>query len=299
VSATALPWSHALLALAVVAVWGTNFVVIRFALDVLPPLALAALRFALAFLPAALWIPRPRVAWRQLAAYGVLIGVGQFGLLYLAMRGAIAPGLASLVVQTQVFFTIGLAALLEGERARRHQLVALALALAGLVMIACRSEATGGTPIGIAMVLGAALAWAVGNLVGRRAGRVDMLGFVVWSSAFAVPPLLLLSLALEGPAAISRAIAAAGAGTWAAVLWQAVGNTLFGYAAWGWLLARHPAATIAPWALGVPVFGLASAALVLHEPMPAWKLFASALVLAGLGVIVLWPRWRARLQAGG
>jgi O-acetylserine/cysteine efflux transporter len=249
--------------------------------------------------PAALWIPRPRAAWRQLAAYGVLIGVGQFGLLYLAMRGAIAPGLASLVVQTQVFFTIGLAALLEGERARRHQLVALALALAGLLMIAWHGEATGGTPIGIAMVLGAALAWAGGNLVGRRAGRVDMLGYMVWSSAFAVPPLLVLSLALEGPGAISSALAAAGAGTWAAVLWQAAGNTLFGYAAWGWLLARHPAATIAPWALGVPVFGLASAALVLHEPMPAWKLLASVLVLAGLGVIVLWPRWRARKRAGG
>jgi O-acetylserine/cysteine efflux transporter len=291
----ALPWSHALLALAVVAVWGTNFVVIRFALDTLPPLALATLRFALAFLPAALWIPRPRVAWGQLAAYGVLIGVGQFGLLYLALRGAIAPGLASLVVQTQVFFTIGLAMLFERERARRYQLLALALALVGLVMIALRSDATGGTPLGIAMVLGAALSWAGGNLVGRRAGRVDMLGYVVWSSAFAVPPLLVLSLLVEGPAAILHGLEAAGVGTWVAVVWQAAGNTLFGYAAWGWLLARHPAATIAPWALGVPVFGLASAALVLHEPMPAWKLGASALVIAGLGIIVLWPRWRARL----
>lgn len=291
----ALPWTHALLALAVVAVWGTNFVVIRFALDTLPPLTLAVLRFALAFLPAALWIPRPRVAWRQLAAYGVLIGVGQFGLLYLALRGAIAPGLASLVVQTQVFFTIGLAALFEGERARRHQLVALALAFAGLVMIALRGPATGGTPLGIAMVLGAALSWAGGNLVGRRAGRVDMLGYMVWSSAFAVPPLLVLALVVEGPAAIRHGLEAATPGTWIAVLWQAAGNTLFGYAAWGWLLARHPAATIAPWALGVPVFGLASSAIVLREPMPAWKLGASALVIAGLGVIVLWPRWRARL----
>jgi O-acetylserine/cysteine efflux transporter len=173
----------------------------------------------------------------------------------------------------------------------------MALALAGLVMIAWHGEATGGTPLGIAMVLGAALAWACGNLVGRRAGRVDMLGYMVWSSAFAVPPLLLLSLAVEGPGAVGRGLAAAGAGTWAAVLWQAAGNTLFGYAAWGWLLARHPAATIAPWALGVPVFGLASSALLLHEPMPAWKLLASALVIAGLGVIVLWPRWRARLAA--
>lgn len=288
-----LPLSHALLALAVVAVWGTNFVVIRFALDVLPPLALATLRFALAFLPAALLLPRPRVPWRELAAYGVLIGVGQFGLMYLALRDAIAPGLASLVVQTQVFFTIALAMRYERERPQAYQGVALALAVAGLAWIGTRSAAAGATPLGLAMVLLAALAWAGGNLVSRRAGQVDMLAYVVWSSAFAVPPLAALSLALEGPGAVWQGLTQAGAGTWLAVAWQAAGNTLFGYAAWAWLLARHPAATVSPWALGVPVFGMASAALVLNEPMPAWKLAASALVIAGLAINVFWPRWRA------
>jgi len=293
-----LPLSHALLALAVVAVWGTNFVVIRIALDALPPLLLAVLRFALAFLPAALFIPRPRVPWQQLAAYGVLIGVGQFGLLYLAMRDAIAPGLASLVVQTQVFFTIGLVMLSERERPRPYQAVALAMAAAGLGWIAARSEAAGATPLGLALVLLAALSWSLGNLVSRRAGAgVDMLGYMVWSSAFAVPPLLVLSLVAEGPAAAWAGFAKADLVTWLAVAWQALGNTLFGYAAWAWLLARHPAATITPWALGVPVFGMASAAMWLREPMPAWKVAASALVIAGLAVNVFWPRWRARAGA--
>lgn len=293
-----LPLGHALLALAVVAVWGTNFVVMHVALEALPPLALAAVRFALAFFPAALLVRRPAVPWRRLAAYGLLIGCGQFGLLYIALQGHIAPGLASLVVQTQVFFTIGLVLLFEArgpaERLRPHQFVALALAVAGLALIGWRSDAAGGTPLGIAMVLAAALAWAGGNVVGRRMGPVDMLGVVVWSSAFAVPPLLALSLAFEGPAAITARLADAGAPHLAAVLWQALGNTLFGYAVWGWLLARHPAATITPWALGVPVFGLASAALVLGEPMPPWKLMACALVIAGLAITVLWPRWVAR-----
>lgn len=293
-----LPWSHTLLALAVVAVWGSNFVVIRYALDTLPPLTMAALRFTLAFVPA-LWIARPRVPLGQLAAYAMLIGVAQFGLLYIAMRSAISPGLASLVVQTQVFFTIGLAMLVERERVQRFQFVALALAVAGLAMIALRSRVAGGTPAGIVMVLGAALGWAGGNLVGRRAGRVDMLGYVVWSSAFAVPPLILLALAFEGPAAIAQGIAQAGPVTWLAVAWQAFANTLFGYAVWGWLLARHPAATVAPWSLGVPVIGMASSALLLGEPMPAWKLAASALVMAGLGLNVLWPRLRQWLRARG
>lgn len=287
----ALPGAHALLALAVVAVWGMNFVVIRYALDTLPPLALATLRFAVAFWPAAMFIRRPAVPWRQLAAYGVLIGVGQFGLLFLALRGSIQPGLASLVVQVQVFFTIGLAMLLEGERPRPYQLLALAFAVAGLALIASRSDASGATVPGIAMVLGAALSWAGANIVGRRAGRVNMLGYMVWSSAFAVPPLLALSLLVEGPQAIRQGLAASGALTWLAVLWQALANTLFGYAAWGWLLARHSAATVTPWALGVPVFGLGSSALLLGEAMPPWKLLASALVIAGLAINVLLPRW--------
>ena len=200
-----LPLRHALLALAVVAVWGTNFVVIKTALGTLPPLLLAVLRFALALLPALWWVPRPQVGWRALAAYGVLIGAGQFGLLYMAIDGRISPGLASLVVQTQVFFTIGMAMLADGERLRGYQWLALLLATAGIGVIAAH---TGGdiTLAGLLMVLGGALAWAGGNQVARRMGRVDMLGVVVWSSAFALPPLLVLSLSVEGPQRIGQAL---------------------------------------------------------------------------------------------
>ncbi len=290
-----LPLRHALLALAVVAVWGTNFVVIKLALNTLPPLLLGVLRFALAFLPAALFIPRPAVPWPKLAAYGVLIGAGQFGLLYLAMDGRIAPGLASLVIQTQVFFTIGLAMVADGERVRPHQWVALLLATAGIAVIAAH---TGGdiTLAGLLMVLAGAVSWALGNQVARTMGRVQMLGVVVWSSVFALPPLLALSLLAEGPARMAQGLAAADAGVWAAVVWQAVGNSLFGYAAWGWLLARHPAATVAPMALLVPVFGMGASALLLGEGLPAWKLGAAALVLSGLALNLFGPRLRPPLK---
>jgi O-acetylserine/cysteine efflux transporter len=276
-----LPAGHLLLALAVVAVWGSNFVVIKWALAVMPPFLLGFLCFAIALVPALLFVPRPAVRWPLLAAYGALIGAGQFGLLYLAIDGHIAPGLASLVIQTQVFFTIGLAMWADGERLRPAQAVALALAVLGVVLIGVN---TGGevSALGLGLVLLAALSWAGGNQVARRMGRVDMLGVVVWSSAFALPPLALLTLLAEGPARIGGALAAADAATWAAVAWQAVGNTLFGYAVWGWLLARHPAGTIAPMALGVPVFGMASAAWWLAEPLPPWKLGAAALVIGGL-----------------
>ena len=285
-----------LLALAVVAVWGTNFVVIRLGLDALPPLLFAALRFTLVIVPALLFLKRPPVPWRDLAAYGILIGVGQFGLLFIAIDGLIAPGLASLVVQVQVVFTIGLAMRGTGERLAPVQYAALGLAIAGIAIILAHTGGTT-TPLGVALVIGAAFAWSLGNMVQRRAGRVDMLAFVVWSSLFAVPPLFALAFLFEGAPRIVTALSAASAGVWLAIAWQAVGNTMFGYGAWGWLLARYPASSVAPMALLVPVFGMGAAALWLGEPLPPWKLLAAALIIGGLAVNLFGPRLMARRAA--
>ena len=289
-----LPMRHFLLALAVVAVWGTNFVVIRVALDHLPPLLFATLRFTLVLLPVVFFVKRPQVPWTNLAAYGLLIGAGQFGLLFVAMKGHISPGLASLVVQTQVFFTIGMAMKISGEKVQPFQIVALLLAASGIVLIAAHGGGAA-TPLGVLLILLAAASWAGGNIVARQAGTVNMLAYVVWASLFSIPPLFLMSLWLEGWPAMVAGVRDADALTWGAVAWQAVGNTMFGYAAWGWLLARHPAATITPMALLVPVFGMGASAILLHENLPGWKLLAAALVLAGLAVNMLWPKLRIRL----
>lgn len=295
---SALPLRHFLLGLAVVAVWGTNFVVIKLALGQMPALLFAALRFAAATLPAIFLLPRPAVPWRNLAAYGLLIGVGQFGLMFIAMNGYISPGLASLVVQTQVFFTIGLAMLVAGERAQAGQVVALLLAAAGLGVILTHTDGSA-TPTGLVLMLLAALAWAGGNMVSRAAGRVNMVAYVVWSSAFAVPPLLALTLAVDGWGPVHAALLQADTAAWAAVAWQALGNSLFGYAAWAWLLARYPAATVTPLALLVPVFGMGGSALWLGESLPPWKLLAGALVVGGLALNLVWPRFTARQQGRG
>ncbi len=290
-----LPLRHFLLALAVVAVWGSNFVVIKLALGHLPPLLFAALRFSFAVLPAALLLKPPKASWRNLALYGVLIGVGQFGVLYIAMQGHISPGLASLVLQSQVFFTIGLSMWLTGEKVRGYQWLALLLATAGIGVIVMHTDGST-TLLGLLLVLVAGLGWAGGNTVARRAGRVDMLAYMVWSSVFALPPLFALSFLFEGWEAILSGVQAADRGTWLAVAWQGWGNTLFGFAAWSWLLARHPTATIAPLALLIPVFGMGSSALWLGEPLPAWKLIAASLVLSGLALNLFWPMWRSRLR---
>ena len=289
---TPLTWRHLLLILAVVAVWGTNFVIIKFALAHLPPLLLAALRFALAAFPLVLLVRRPAASWGNLALYGLAIGVGQFALLFYGMQRDITPGLASLVVQAQVFFTVALAVAIDKEPLRPYQWVAALIALSGIVIIASHTD--GHTTLaGLLLTLGAAFFWALGNMASRAAGPVDVLAYVAWSSLFAVPPLLLLSLWLEGWPRIAAGLAQADAATWAAVVWQSLGNTIFGYGVWAWLLARYPAATVAPFSILVPVFGIGASALLMGESLPPWKLLATGLVMAGLALNLLWPRLAA------
>lgn len=292
---TSLSLRHFMLALAVMVVWGTNFVVIKLALAQMPPLLFATLRFVVVLLPMVFFLPRPALRWRNLAAYGLLIGVGQFGLMFVALNGHISPGLASLVVQTQVFFTIGLAMLMAGESLQRVQWLALALGAAGLTVIMWHTDGNT-TPLGLCLVLIAALSWACGNLVSRAAGRINMVAYVVWSSLFALPPLAALSLWVEGWDAVAAGLQQADAFTWAAVAWQAWGNSLFGYAAWGWLLSRYSAATITPMSLLVPLFGMGSSALFLGEGLPGWKFLAASLVMLGLALNLLWPWWVRRRQ---
>ena len=281
---TSLTFTDALLALAIVVIWGTNFVIARIALNLLPPLFFATLRFTFVLLPLVFVLPRPQVSWRNLAGYGFFIGMGQFGLLFIAMNGSISPGLASLVVQMQVFFTVALSMLRSRERLRPHQLTAFALALAGMAVIV----AYNGNGATVALTLGAAVSWALGNQIAKEGGAKNFLAYVVWASLFSVPPLLAVSLLLEGWPAIVHGTLRAGPAIWAIVVWQAAGNTLFGYACWAWLLSRYPAATIAPLSLLVPVFGFAASALWLGEPLQGWKIAAAGLVMAGLALNLLW-----------
>lgn len=284
-----LPASHLLLALAIVAVWGTNFVVIKLSLDAFPPFLFAALRYTFALLPLVFFIPKPKVSWVNMCIYGLAVGVGQFGILYFAIDGRIYPGLASLVIQTQVFFTIGFAMFFAKERLRIYQMVAVLVAMTGLGIIALHTDANT-TFLGLALVVFSGFSWGVANTVSRRAGSINMLAYVVWASAFAIPPLFAISFLFEGGwDHMSASLTSAPMGAWAGVLWQSWGNTIFGYAAWAWLLSRHPAAVVAPAPLLVPIFGMGAAAYFLGESLPPWKIEAAGLVIAGLIVNLFWP----------
>ena len=282
-----MPLNHLLLAVLITFIWGTNFVVIKFGITAFPPFLFATLRFLASTVPWIFFIRRPAVPWRTLATVGVLLGAGQFGLLFFAMRRDITPGLASLLMQSQVFFTIVLALLVRRESIRPVQVLALALALVGVALIGWhtlgRADAAI-TGLGFSLVLGAALSWAVANLVVKAAGRVNMLAFMVWCSLFAMLPLALLALWADPVPDLASAIRGASLAAWVAVIWQAVGNTLIGFGVWNWLLLRHPATSVAPLSLLVPVFGMTAAAIVLGEPLPVWKVIAAGLIIAGLSL---------------
>lgn len=292
-----MPLSHLLLALLVVFIWGTNFVVIKWGLAEFPAFLFAALRFLLSALPWVFVFRRPAVPWNMLVRAGLLLGVGQFGLVYWAMREDISPGLASLVVQAQVFFTIIMSMVVTGERARPLQIAALLLATGGYAIVAWYSATdptAAVTLLGLGVVLAAAFCWACTNMVMRGAGQINMVAFTAWSSLFSIVPLLVISLLIDGPARVIDALTHASGWGWLAALWQGVGNTVFGFGMWGWLLARHPAVTVTPLALLVPVFGILASAALLNEDLPAWKIIAAGLVLGGLSLNVYASRARGK-----
>ncbi len=280
-----MAFRHIALAVLVAAIWGFNFVVIRVGLDTFPPLLLTALRFVVAALPALLVRP-PALPVGRMVLIGLTWFFGQFVFVFLAMSHGMPPGLASLTLQAQSFFTILIAAAALGERPAPRQIAGVLVAFCGLGLIGL---SIGGdmTLIGLILTLCAAASWACGNVLMRQTGPVDMLPMVVWLSLVPPLPAFALSLAFEGWPAIAASFAHADLLSYGAVLYLAVPTTLLGFGIWGHLLKRYPAGTVAPFSLLVPLFGTVSAALVLGERFPPLRFGGMALIVCGLLVVVL------------
>ena len=295
--------SHVLQALLVVLIWGVNFVVIRWGLNEVPPFLLAAARFSLVVFPAIFFIKKPNLPWRWLIAYGLFNSFGQFAFLFWAMKVGMPAGLASVVHQAQVFFTLIFSVLILQQRTQVTQWLGLMIAVMGLALIAYGKNA--GTPVGMQMtslglvlnLLGAA-SWAIGNVVVsamRRAGiQPEPFGLVIWSSLIPIVPFLLISGLFERHVYPD----------WQAISWHSIVSalylawaaTLLGYGLWSRLLSQYEPNRVAPFTLLVPVVGLLTAWLVLGERLNQWQLWGSACLLIGLAVNVLGLRaWRAWL----
>lgn len=284
--------------LIVVVLWGLNFIAIKLGLGNMPPLMLAAVRFVVVCLPAIFFLPRPPVPWRWLIALGLTINVGQFAFLFMGIKLGMPAGLASLIHQSQAFFTLIMAALFIGEKWHWNHLTGLIIAACGMAVIASQ-QGSSMTAIGFWLNLAGAASWGAGNVIMRRATQgvppFSMLALVVWAGAVAVLPLTLLSLLIEGPAAWQAAWSSVNLTTAASIIYLGYFASLAGYGLWGKLLSRYPAAVVAPFALLVPVIGMSSAALFLGEAFSLQQLIGALLLMAGLLINVFGRRLGSKI----
>ncbi len=286
-----------LLALLVVVVWGLNFVVIKVGLHNMPPLMLAGLRFLLVAFPAILFVARPKIPLSLLLGYGLTISFGQFAFLFSAIKFGMPAGLASLVLQAQAFFTIVLGAFAFGERLQGKQLVGIALAVFGvLVLIEASLNGQHVGMLGFMLTLAAALSWASGNIFNKKimqhTSRPAVMSLVVWSALIPIAPFFLASLILDGSTQMIHSLVEIDMTTILSLVYLAFVATIVGYGIWGSLLGRYETWRVAPLSLLVPVVGLASAAVLLDETLTGLQLLGALLIMAGLYINVFGFRLR-------
>jgi O-acetylserine/cysteine efflux transporter len=287
-----------LAALAVVIIWGTNFVAMKYGLRHLTPFQLGAGRYVFAVLPLVFLVRPPALQARWMLLYGLFQGVGQFGFVFLSLKVGMSASLASVLLQTQVFFTAMYGFLLLGERPSRQLLAGLFLAALGLVCFGMNyvgpaALGTETTAAGFALCVAGAAMWAASNVVVRHAQRLspgfDPLAFLVWSSLTPILPFIALSLLFDAPAARWQ-WQEAPLVTWCAVAYLGWMATVVGYGLWTSLLKRYPANRVAPFSLGVPVAGITSGMLVLDESITAWQWSGIALIVLALGCVMFGGR---------
>ncbi len=288
---------HILLGILVTAIWGANFSVIRLGLADVDPFALACARFALSAFPLILLVPRPGTRLRYVAAYGALFGGGLWGLVNLGIHACVPAGLASLLLQLSAFFTIVLASLVLGERIGRQQWTGMAVAGAGLAVILFSSDAAG-SAFGMVLILLAAFAWAVCNVIVKQARPADMFAFLVWACGFATLALVVLSLCAKGLAPFTSLASSLGPKSLFSIAFQAWVTTLFGYWVWNSLMKTYPVSQVAPLSLLVPVAGLLTSHLVYGETIGGAKLLAALCILSGIAIMFFGARIGAWFQRG-
>jgi O-acetylserine/cysteine efflux transporter len=286
---------HSLLAVLVALVWGLNFVVIDAGLQDVPPLLFLAFRFVLVAFPLVLLVPRPG-PWKDVLVIGTFMSLGQFSLLYVALDLGMPAGLASLVLQAQVMFTVVIAAVALGERSTAQQVVGVAVGTVGLLVVAL-AHGLRAPVLPLLVTVGAALSWAIGNVAARRARMASGLGLVAWSALVVPVPAVLLSLVVDGPAEVGDALAGVG---WTAVLstlYTVVFASLFGYVVWNGLLARYPAGAVVPFILLVPVVGILAAWVVQDEVPTGLEATGGLVMLSGVAIASVRLRRREAVPA--
>jgi O-acetylserine/cysteine efflux transporter len=272
---------HLLLALLIVLIWGVNFIAIYIGLKGLPPFLLCAIRFGLSALPWVFFLPKPKAPFKLIIAFGILNFAMQFGLLFSGIHLGLSPGLSSLILQVQVFFSIGLAFWFFGDKPSAFKIVGSLISFIGIGIVAYHVNG-GSTFIGLLLTLLAALSWAGGNMFTKKVNASSPLSLVVWGNLIAFPFMCIVSFLVDGPQVITSSLQNMSWPTIGAVVYIVFISTHIGYGAWGWLLKTYPTSAVVPFTLLIPVVGFIASAVFLGEELPSWKLIASFFIMGGL-----------------
>jgi O-acetylserine/cysteine efflux transporter len=278
-----MPFLSLFISLLITAIWGLNFVVIKYCLVETKPLALCALRFFLSSIPLIFFIKRPKTPFWLLTLYGIVMFVIQFGLLFLGLYLGMPAGLASLLLQIQVFFSVFIGIFVFQEKIRLWNVIGCLISFIGIGIVIAHLDSSMSAQ-GLLPIIGTAVCSSTGNLITKKMGNVNSISLVAWGSFIAWPILFLLSLFIEGPAVLINTIFDLKIDFWIGVGYITYLATLFAYGAWSWLVTNNPLKAVTPFTLLTPIFALLGAAIFLNEPLVLWKIFATILVLTGLAI---------------
>ena len=277
-----------ILAVLVAVIWGFAFVATRIGLDSFSAPQLTALRFLIAAV-LAVFLPRPRISWLGFVSIGLTLYTGQFLFQFFGIASGMPPGLTSVIIQTQAFFTVAFAGVVLHEVPTRRELTGMVAAFAGVAVIAV-SLGRDASLAAFGLTLIAAVSWGVGNVLVKQTGTVETLPLMVWLTLVPPLPALALSMILDGPAALFGALMTASWRSLGAALYLGLVATVLAYVIWGSLLRTYSAVTVGTFALLVPFVGAGASAVVFGEQFGLFRLAGMALVLLGLGIIAPWGR---------
>ena len=296
---------HIALAVLVAFIWGVNFTFIAWALESFPPLMLTALRFFFTAVPLVLFLKPPKFN-RTLFIYAIGTFVMQYAFVFTAMHLGASAGLTALLLQVQIFITVLLAYVILGEPVSHMQIIGMLVGVLGLVVIALNLG--GDMPlVGFICILIAAIGWSFGNIASKQASTqqstsnistaspvnsnnkasnrtsaLSALSLVVWGGLIACIVLTLSSLLFENEAWTLATFTQASFKSWLSLGFIVYVSTLIGFGLWAHLLSKNIASKVVPFALLVPVFGMATSVLLIGEVVTWWKMLAMVLILSGL-----------------
>jgi len=268
--------------------WGFNWPVTKFLLGQLPPLTLRGLSGVIGALllagMALVWrqsLHVPRAIWPRLLVASVLNVTGWMVLMGLALLWLPASE-AALIAYTMPVWASLLAWPILGERPTLLRTLALLMAFAGLASIMGGDGISGSEAKlpGILMALVGSIGFAVGTVLSKRWPiRLPPISGAAWQVGIGCLPVAIVGLFIE----TSHWNAVTPLGWWLLV-YSVVGQFCIAYACWFAALARLPASVAAIGTMAVPVIGVVTSAIALHEPLGAGQIAALIFTLAGVGL---------------